>query len=267
MPTTDNQSGPRYSSSPLRPYHYWMPRFWHGMQLGTWLRLLARNRCAVTPSRIPMAAGITLTAALNSCSSVFDRLVLDYARSHTKLAQPPLFVLGHWRSGTTMLHELLILDPEHTYPTTFECYVPHHFAWTEWWLPPLIEWLLPATRPMDNMRTSWDRPQEDEFALCNMGVPSPYLALGVSEERPGRRRVPRSAIAHRGRARAVEGYLAAVRATGRRRPQPPRRAQVAHPHGSRAHAAGSGARREVCPHRARSAVAVPLDGAAVAVAQ
>lgn len=28
---------------------------------------------------------------------------------------------------------------------------------------------------MDNMAAGWDRPQEDEFALCNMGVRSPYL--------------------------------------------------------------------------------------------
>ena len=30
---------------------------------------------------------------------------------------------------------------------------------------------------MDNMLAGWDRPQEDEFALCNMGVPSPYLTF------------------------------------------------------------------------------------------
>ena len=30
---------------------------------------------------------------------------------------------------------------------------------------------------MDNMMTGWDRPQEDEFALCNMGMPSPYLRM------------------------------------------------------------------------------------------
>jgi hypothetical protein len=30
---------------------------------------------------------------------------------------------------------------------------------------------------MDNMVAGWDRPQEDEFALCNMGLPSPYLTL------------------------------------------------------------------------------------------
>jgi hypothetical protein len=35
--------------------------------------------------------------------------------------------------------------------------------------------MLPTRRPMDNMAVGYDRPQEDEFALCNLGVPSPYL--------------------------------------------------------------------------------------------
>ena len=30
---------------------------------------------------------------------------------------------------------------------------------------------------MDNMRLGWERPQEDEFALCNMGLRSPYEYL------------------------------------------------------------------------------------------
>jgi hypothetical protein len=82
------------------------------------------------------------------------------------------------------LHELLILDQRHTYPTTYECYVPHHFLWTEWWLTPWTRWLLPATRPMDDMQTAWERPQEDEFALCNLGVPSPYLVWAFPNHGP-----------------------------------------------------------------------------------
>jgi len=31
---------------------------------------------------------------------------------------------------------------------------------------------------MDNMAVGWDRPQEDEFALCALGLPSPYLRCG-----------------------------------------------------------------------------------------
>jgi len=38
---------------------------------------------------------------------------------------------------------------------------------------------------MDNMVAGWDHPQEDEFALCNMGVPSPDLT-SVFPNRPPR---------------------------------------------------------------------------------
>ena len=47
----------------------------------------------------------------------------------------------------------------------------------ERWLKWLLTWLLPATRPMDNMEFHWDSPQEDEWALCNLGLPSPYLTI------------------------------------------------------------------------------------------
>jgi hypothetical protein len=36
---------------------------------------------------------------------------------------------------------------------------------------------MPRRRPMDNMAAGWDRPQEDEFALCLLGQPSPYQRL------------------------------------------------------------------------------------------
>jgi omega-hydroxy-beta-dihydromenaquinone-9 sulfotransferase len=168
----------------MHKYPYWAPRFWHGMTLGTWLPLLARNHFAVSPNRLPIAASITATSVLNSFASVFDHLMFSYRSRATRLKEPPLFVLGHWRSGTTMLHEMLILDPRHTYPTTYQCFEPNHFLWTEWFVAPLTRWMLPPTRPMDNMATGWDKPQEDEFALCNLGVPSPYLAWAFPNHGP-----------------------------------------------------------------------------------
>jgi hypothetical protein len=131
-----------------------------------------------------MAAGITTTAMLNSFASAFDEIMFGHQVRRQQLSEPPLFVLGHWRSGTTLLHELLILDQRHTYPNTYECFVPGHFLWTEWWLPPLLRWLLPAKRPMDNIPTGWERPQEDEFALCNLGQPSPYLSWAFPNHGP-----------------------------------------------------------------------------------
>ena len=141
-----------YSTTPPRAYHPWTPRFWHGMDLPTWLRLLARNRFAVSPSRLPLAVWITATSLHNSFAAVFERLLYSHRVRQTELREPPLFVLGHWRSGTTLLHELLMLDPRHTCPNTYQCFAPHHFLWTEWFVPPLIRWTLPAKRPMDDVR-------------------------------------------------------------------------------------------------------------------
>jgi len=41
---------------------------------------------------------------------------------------------------------------------------------------------------MDNMPVGWDRPQEDEFALMNLGLGSPYEVVVF----PNRRRRPPS---------------------------------------------------------------------------
>jgi omega-hydroxy-beta-dihydromenaquinone-9 sulfotransferase len=165
-------------------YPAWSPLFWHGMSFSTWMRLLWRNRFAVTPRRIPFVAGITGASMFHSFGGIFERLLLSHKVNQTKLAQPPLFVLGHWRSGTTLLHELLILDKRHTYPTTYECLVPHHFLWTEWFFPPISNWMLPAKRLTDSMAAGWDHPQEDEFALANLGIPSPYLAWAFPNHGP-----------------------------------------------------------------------------------
>jgi hypothetical protein len=137
---------------------------------------LVRNRFAVSPSRLPMTCSITCFSMLNSALAAVDRAVYGRRVRAVKLQKPPLFILGHWRAGTTFLHELLIRDPAHTFATTYQCFAPHHFLLSERWVTPWSEFLLPSRRPMDNMATGWSRPQEDEFALMNLGVPTPYLS-------------------------------------------------------------------------------------------
>jgi hypothetical protein len=179
------EAGPRsYSDAPLQRYPRWAPRFWHGMDFFTWMRLYARNRFAAAPIRLSMVASVTASSMLNSFASVFEKLLFSHRLRRTTLKEPPLFVLGHWRSGTTMLHEFLMLDPHNTCPTTYQCMAPHHFLWTGWFLPLLLHGMLPAKRPMDEMSAGWDRPQEDEFALVNLGQPSPYLAWAFPNHGP-----------------------------------------------------------------------------------
>ncbi len=91
-------------------------------------------------------------------------------------------VLGYWRSGTTLLHELLCLDARYTFPTTHACMNPHHFLFSE--ASALAHEGPSAQRPMDEMEVRSGSPQEDEFALLSLGARSPYEALLIPEVLP-----------------------------------------------------------------------------------
>jgi hypothetical protein len=158
---------------PDRPWYF---RFWSGMLLSAWLRIILRNRLRITPARIPMCLLTILFGCINSLLGCIQHIV--YGRRIANAATPddPVFIIGHWRSGTTLLHELFALDARMTCPDTYACFAPAHFLVSRRWLAPLLTRCIPG-RPTDTMRTGWDRPQEDEFALCNLGLPSPYLSM------------------------------------------------------------------------------------------
>jgi hypothetical protein len=162
----------------------WIPRFWDGMSIGGCLSLLWRNRFAVAPSRIGMAVLAGILGVLNFVLWLIQATLLGRKIRRTKIREAPIFVIGHWRSGTTLLHEMLVLDRRHAFPDTYACFAPNHFLISGWLIRPCLRFLLPARRPMDNMPAGWDHPQEDEFALCNMGVRSPYLTLAFPNRPP-----------------------------------------------------------------------------------
>jgi len=157
-------------------------RLWHGMRAGVLLRILARHRFAVSPRRLGVLALGLVYAVLNSAGSMIQSIVFARRIRACVLEQPPLFIIGHWRTGTTHLHELLTLDDRFTAPTTLECLGPTECL-AFGWLIRLFGFLLPANRPMDNMLVGWDRPQEDELALLALGLGSPYETMMFPNDR------------------------------------------------------------------------------------
>jgi len=81
----------------------------------------------------------------------------------------PLFILGFWRSGTTYLHELIASGSHVKAPATWQCMNPSSFRLRA---PPARR--LYVQRPMDSAQIDTLSPQEDEFALLALGVPSVY---------------------------------------------------------------------------------------------
>lgn len=170
--------------SGLNRYPFYCPRFWHGMRPSTWWRLLRDGRFAISPSRIPLAISVSTSTPFNTLLMGMQNLLYRRQIREAQLHSPPVFIIGHWRSGTTLLHELMVRDERFSSPSTFQCFAPSHFLLTQWFFHTFAKWLLPGKRPMDNMDTGWDRPQEDEFALVNLGLPSPYRRIAFPKQGP-----------------------------------------------------------------------------------
>jgi hypothetical protein len=166
----------------IQRYPPFAARFWHGMTLPALIGLLGRGGLGnVAVSRWPLVATALAAAAFNSTAGTFQRRRYGARIAAVKFRRPPLFVVGHWRSGTTLLHEYLALDGRHRAPTTFECFAPGHCLLTGKYLTRL-RFLVPPRRPMDEMEAGWDKPQEDEFALMAMGLPSVYTQAAFPNE-------------------------------------------------------------------------------------
>jgi hypothetical protein len=81
-----------------------------------------------------MAFLISIINPINVIAGAAQRVRYGRLIDETWIDQPPVFIIGHWRSGTTYLHELMHLDSRFVSPTTYQCFAPHHFLLTQWQL-------------------------------------------------------------------------------------------------------------------------------------
>ena len=84
------------------------------------------------------------------------------------LEMDPVFILGHWRSGTTFVHNVMALDKHFGYTTTYQTVMPNLMLFGQPFFKKNMSFLMPDKRPTDNMELKVDFPQEEEFALSNM---------------------------------------------------------------------------------------------------
>lgn len=150
------------------------PYLLSGCSAGALLSSLFSHRKKVPFRAIVPISLVFATSVANSGLAILQQLLQGRKVSQTSAAGPPLFIVGHWGSGTTLLHELFSLDPECSFPNNYCCFLPNHFLLTERWLGPSFNAFAPHTRPMDPVSIGWDFPQEDEIGLLNLGSPSAY---------------------------------------------------------------------------------------------
>ncbi|MDT8367786.1 MAG: sulfotransferase [Longimicrobiales bacterium] len=145
--------------------------FWQHPLLGSGTRALlagVRDGGGVSVSRLP-----DLTAAVGSSVMRWPARILQKAIVRRRLARlgeppPPIFLIGHWRSGTTHAYNVLSHDPQFIFPDPLAAGLPGEFMVMERFLRPHMSRLLPGDRWVDALAVNPDSPQEDEIALANL---------------------------------------------------------------------------------------------------
>ena len=150
--------------------------------MGHWLGMLRRNGFRIHPSRLPWVLTTTAVSPFNTGMYWLQEAIYGRRIRATKPVAPPVFILGHWRTGTTFLHEMLWHDERFSSPSNYQVYATNHFLLTESISQKYLKFLLPGKRPMDNVTLKWESPQEDEWARITMGLPSPYQRVAFACE-------------------------------------------------------------------------------------
>lgn len=143
-----------------------------GASLSNLVRLLVQNRFKIDGRYLPRMLYAMTISSLMIPLRIREHLQFDTAIKKTEIPNQPVFILGHWRSGTTYLHNILSLDTSLGYFSTFHASLPGVFLGNEPLINSFVAKSLPKKRPMDDVPMGPALPQEDEFALAAVSLHS-----------------------------------------------------------------------------------------------
>jgi len=126
--------------------------------------------------RLAPFLGICAAVALRTPFSWIEQAVLAPRLPQLDAMTPPIFILGHWRSGTTHLYNIMSHGAFGFVPPVATG-MPWDFVGLGRALRPLLERVLPKHRYIDAIPVTPDSPQEDEIALASMTPVSFYHGI------------------------------------------------------------------------------------------
>lgn len=119
------------------------------------------------PDRWGSAAGIWAAALLRSPASMLESSLLSRKLHSAKRDEAPIFILGHWRSGTTHLYNIMSLGAFGSV-SPVAVGLPWDMFGIARLFRPLLERALPKNRWIDKIPVTPSSPQEDEIGLASM---------------------------------------------------------------------------------------------------
>ncbi|MDX9905650.1 MAG: sulfotransferase [Bacteroidales bacterium] len=145
-----------------------------GIRIGPLMRLLRDNGFTPSPKNIGRLIFVFQNGLWSSILARREKKLHGRNISQWPVPDDPLIIVGHWRTGSTFLHQLLSCDDRFISPTLYQCSFPESFINGERFYRPVMGAMV-RKRPIDNMDMGFDDAQEDEFAWVKLVPGSPFL--------------------------------------------------------------------------------------------
>jgi omega-hydroxy-beta-dihydromenaquinone-9 sulfotransferase len=148
-----------------------------GIRLRLWFRLLKNKKISFFPLPFIRFLFILQNACWSSFFSILEKRRYGKQLEAYPVPKDPVFIIGHWRTGSTYLHQLMSLDENLAAPTLFQTSLPMAFRFARPFYGFFMKPFLGKKRPFDQLKYGMDEPQEDEFALFRLAGTSPLEHL------------------------------------------------------------------------------------------
>jgi omega-hydroxy-beta-dihydromenaquinone-9 sulfotransferase len=149
-----------------------------GMRVSRCWQVIGRDWRRLGPAFWPRASLLAASAVFNTAFACYDERRWRRQLEET-VVRPPLFILGHYRSGTTHLQYLFSHNRLLAYPNLVQSFFPHTFLSMERFLARLAQIGLVRHRFQDHVRLSPTSPMEDEIAVCIATGLSPHMSWAL----------------------------------------------------------------------------------------
>ena len=144
----------------------------------------ALRRSRVSWRRWPQALALGLSGVAVEPLAWLQALFYGRALRQVDLPSDPVIVIGHWRSGTTYLHQLLAADPQVATARNALTIAPQVALLLKSLLVPLLGRWMSATRPIDAVPWGPMDPQEDEIGLARLSFDTNMAGVAFPHEYP-----------------------------------------------------------------------------------
>ena len=148
-----------------------------GMRLSMFIKLIMKNGMSLRPKYLVRFLFLLQNGVWASIFYRKEKSVYQEKIKTKELPDNPIIIIGHWRTGSTFLHQLLALDSDLVTSNVFQGSIPDSFLTSRKSYEPIMGRALKGTRPMDQVKLSMDEPLEDEYAIFRLCSYSPLKSL------------------------------------------------------------------------------------------